>query len=128
MGGGQDRKRCIICKDLHNPSVSCDQHRQSTIITAVIKDIDTSGVKDNDLVNNPSHYADSWEFEVYEAIHGLLQKHYGGCDPYKIWQTGQELKYRLRAGLKQYDGLTIEESAQLDIAKAMRCRQMRDES
>lgn len=74
-----------------------------------------------DQVKNPSHYT-SYEFEVYEAIKYLLNTHYQDATPYDIWQVGNELKYRFRAGFKE-DG----HNGAQDLAKAMRCRQMRDE-
>ena len=78
-------------------------------------------VENNPEVDNPSHYAESYEFEVYEVIKWILDTYYQQASPYDIWQVGQELKYRFRAGLKE-DG----HNGAQDIAKAMRCRQMRD--
>ena len=78
-------------------------------------------------VNSPSHYAGAYPFEVYKARALLLDTYCTEMKPSDLGLLNEELKYRLRAGLKQYDGLTIEESAQRDIAKAMRCRQMREE-
>lgn len=78
-------------------------------------------------VDSPSHYAGSYPFEVFKARALLLDTWCKDLSPSDIGLLNEELKYRFRAGLKQYDGLTIEESAQRDIAKAMRLRQMREE-
>ena len=78
-------------------------------------------------INSPSHYKGAYPFEVYTARALLLDTFCTEMKPSDLGLLNEELKYRLRAGLKQYDGLTLEESAQRDIAKAMRCREMRED-
>jgi len=61
----------------------------------------------SDMVNSPSHYL-SYPIEVKEIIRTVLSE-----EGYKGWCLGNELKYRLRAGLKNPDKL------QEDMDKAM---------
>ena len=107
------------CSSCSEPYGHADDCVYTYIESASIKKAETPQA---DAVNNPSHYADSYPFEVYEAIKHILNTHCEGLTPYEIWQYGQELKYRFRAGLKD-DG----HNGAQDIAKAMRCRQMRGE-
>lgn len=32
MSGGQDKKRCVACKELHHPSITCELHKFETAI------------------------------------------------------------------------------------------------
>lgn len=66
-----------------------------------------------DQVNQPAHYTE-YPKEVYEIIKYVL-----GDEGFKAWCIGNELKYRLRAGLKDPEKL-IE-----DIQKAMKIREWR---
>jgi hypothetical protein len=94
-----------------------------------------------DKVTKPDYYEQSYgAFEVWQALDALVDMAIikdNGDGTYLVSQkpsesakTWTECKYRLRAGTKIYytaDGaLTDEESANRDIAKAMRCRQMRE--
>lgn len=69
----------------------------------------------NDAVNHPSHYT-AFPVEVIEIIKSAL-----GPDGFRAYCFGNEIKYRMRAGLKG------DNSAE-DIAKAMTYKKFRDES
>jgi hypothetical protein len=66
-----------------------------------------------DNVEQPAHYTE-YPKEVYEIIKFVL-----GDDGFKAWCIGNELKYRLRAGLKDKDKMYE------DLDKAMKVRSWR---
>ena len=66
-----------------------------------------------DNVKHPSHYADNYPVEVIDIIRELL-----GEDGFKAYCFGNEIKYRMRAGLKG-------DNAEEDIAKAMQYMEFR---
>ena len=72
-----------------------------------------------DNVKHPSHYT-SYRFEVCDIIAYILNTYYHDAEPYECYTIGNEIKYRLRAGLKD-DG----HNGAQDIAKAMQYRHMR---
>lgn len=67
-----------------------------------------------DIVKQPSHYARL----TIEPITYIMR------NGFEFWR-GNPIKYISRAGHKQYDGMTIEESEQVDIKKAIRMLEMR---
>lgn len=69
----------------------------------------------NDLVNHPPHYT-AFPVEVIEIIKAAL-----GPEGFKAYCFGNEIKYRMRAGLK---GDNVEQ----DIAKAMTYKRFREEA
>lgn len=71
------------------------------------KSTDKPSSSKEDMVNSPSHYTD-YPMEVKDIIRTVLSE-----EQYKGWCLGNELKYRLRAGLKNPDKL------QEDMDKAM---------
>ena len=70
--------------------------------------------KQDDKVYRPSHYT---EYKV-EPIEFIMTN---GLD----FATGNIIKYALRAGKKQYEGMTIDESAITDLEKVRRYAEMR---
>ncbi len=44
MGGGQDRKRCVVCKELHHSAEGCNNHISDGVMgtTGPIKNQDSS--------------------------------------------------------------------------------------
>ncbi len=73
-------------------------------------------VEDN--VNHPNHYKGAYPFEVIDVIEFVLDSvHCSHLDPFESYCLGNELKYRLRAGLK--------DNAAEDIAKAMKYMEFR---
>ena len=79
-------------------------------------------------VENPNHYAGVYRFEVYQVIEYILNTFYKDATPYECFQVGNQIKYRLRAGFKIYDGLDSVQSGSRDIEKAVRCKEMVDEN
>lgn len=71
-----------------------------------------------DQVQQPSHYTE-YPKEVVDIIRFVLED--SGLSPFDAWCVGNELKYRLRAGLKDKDKLYQ------DIDKAMKVRSWRVE-
>jgi hypothetical protein len=78
----------------------------------------------NDIVRdpvNPSHYKDVFPIEVIKMIEAVFKDVYG--EDYKIamdgYMLGNELKYRFRAGFKEYSGMVE------DIQKALQYNTMR---
>lgn len=69
----------------------------------------------NDAVNHPSHYA-AFPVEVIDIIRFVL-----GPDGFRAYCFGNEIKYRMRAGLKG-------DNAAEDIAKAMTYKKFRGEA
>lgn len=65
-----------------------------------------------DAVNHPAHYT-SYPVEVIDMIHAVL-----GDEGFKAYCLGNEIKYRMRAGLKGYGAE--------DLAKAMKYKEFRD--
>jgi hypothetical protein len=73
-------------------------------------------VEKPDLVNHPSHYT-RHPVEVIDIIRDALTRVYGP-EGYKAYCLGNEIKYRMRAGLK---GDPVE-----DISKAMKYLEFRE--
>ncbi len=75
--------------------------------------------KTTDKVNHPSHYKGAYPLEVKEIIAVVLNwcAVTGDMSAWEIYCFGNELKYRLRAGLK--------DNAVEDIAKAMKYMEFR---
>jgi hypothetical protein len=69
----------------------------------------------DDAVNHPGHYT-AFPVEVIEIIKASL-----GPDGFRAYCFGNEIKYRMRAGLKG-------DNAAEDIAKAMAYKKFRDEA
>jgi hypothetical protein len=69
-----------------------------------------------DPVNHPQHYT-AFPVEVKEIIQDVLTRAYGP-DGYRAYCLGNEIKYRMRAGLKG-------EAAE-DIDKAMKYMEFRE--
>jgi len=69
----------------------------------------------NDAVNHPSHYT-AFPVEVIEIIKAAL-----GPDGFRAYCFGNEIKYRMRAGLKG-------DNAVEDVAKAMTYKRFREEA
>ncbi len=69
----------------------------------------------NDPVNHPSHYT-AFPVEVIEIIKVAL-----GPDGFRAYCFGNEIKYRMRAGIKG-------DNAAEDIAKAMAYKRFREEA
>lgn len=65
-----------------------------------------------DMVNHPSHYT-AYPVEVIDMIRAVL-----GPDGFEAYCLGNEIKYRMRAGLKGDPGQ--------DLAKAMKYKEFRD--
>ena len=65
-----------------------------------------------DMVNRPSHYT-AYPVEVIDMIKAVL-----GLDGFKAYCLGNEIKYRMRAGLKGDPGE--------DLAKAMKYKEFRN--
>lgn len=70
---------------------------------------------ETDAVNHPSHYI-AFPVEVIEIIKAAL-----GPEGFRAYCFGNEIKYRMRAGLKG-------DNAAEDIAKAMTYKKFRDEA
>ena len=66
-----------------------------------------------DQVNHPSHYT-AYPVEVIDMIRKVL-----GPEGFKAYCLGNEIKYRMRAGLKG-------DNADQDIAKAMKYKEFRE--
>ena len=66
---------------------------------------------------NPSHYKEQYPFEVIEVMRKMLTP-----EQFKGYCLGNEIKYRMRAGLK--DPSKIEE----DINKALWYKKERDDN
>jgi hypothetical protein len=78
-----------------------------------------AAVKENpapDLVNHPSHYT-AHPREVIDIIKDQLLAEYG-LDGFRAYCWGNEIKYRMRAGLKG--------DAAQDIEKAMKYKEFRE--
>lgn len=71
--------------------------------------------KHNDAVNHPSHYT-AFPVEVIEIIKAAL-----GPDGFRAYCFGNEIKYRMRAGLKGLNALE-------DVSKAMTYKQFREDA
>lgn len=69
---------------------------------------------DRSIVEHPAHYT-AYPLEVIDIIRRTL-----GDDGFRAYCFGNEIKYRMRAGLK---GANVEE----DIAKAMMYKKFRTE-
>lgn len=67
-----------------------------------------------DIVEKPNHYA-QWDIEPIVFIMN---------NGFEFWR-GNIIKYVSRAGTKQYDGLSQEQSEITDLRKAQRYCQMR---
>ena len=67
----------------------------------------------SDAVNHPSHYT-AYPVEVIDMIRKVL-----GPEGFKAYCLGNEIKYRMRAGLKG-------DNAAQDIAKAMKYKEFRE--
>lgn len=67
-----------------------------------------------DLVNHPGHYT-KWAIEPITFI----------MENNLPFHAGNIVKYSVRAGSKQYDGMSIEESEIVDLRKAIRYAEMR---
>ena len=67
-----------------------------------------------DMVSHPSHYT-SFPVEVINIIRMAL-----GPDGFKAYCFGNEIKYRMRAGIKT-------DNADMDIQKAMMYKKFREE-
>lgn len=67
----------------------------------------------SDNVNHPSHYT-AYPAEVIYMVKAVL-----GVEGFKAYCLGNEIKYRMRAGLKG-------DNAAEDIAKAMKYKEFRD--
>lgn len=67
-----------------------------------------------DIVERPSHYVDGM---VIEPIEFIMKNELG-------FAVGNVIKYICRAGKKQYDGKTLEESYLIDLAKSKRYIEM----
>lgn len=74
---------------------------------------DLSHKNANDDVKHPAHYT-AYPVEVIEIIKLVL-----GPDGFRAYCLGNEIKYRMRAGLKG-------DNAAQDIAKAMTYKQFRE--
>lgn len=68
-----------------------------------------------EVVKHPSHYT-AYPVEVIDIIKATL-----GDDGFKAYCLGNEIKYRMRAGLKG-------DNAEEDIAKAMQYMEFRNNS
>lgn len=71
---------------------------------------------EKDMVNHPSHYT-AYPVEVIEMIRLILTHKYG-AEGFEAYCFGNELKYRLRLGLKG--------SAEQDKGKAMKYMEFRE--
>jgi hypothetical protein len=111
--------RCAL--KLHKPCHDCGQFdaaddlpqfTDNTIIGAERPTVDTA-IPDSDAVHSPAHYKGHYPFEVTtDCIREVLLSFMAtDLNHYEAYCLGNELKYRLRAGLK---GDAVE-----DIAKAM---------
>lgn len=67
-----------------------------------------------DMVNQPPHYA-KWKIEPITFI----------MENNLPFHTGNLIKYSVRAGSKQYDGMSLEESEIVDLQKVIRYAEMR---
>lgn len=72
----------------------------------------------NDNVNNPTHYT-SYPKEVKDIIEFVLED--SELPPFKSWCLGNELKYRLRAGLKDKDKL-VEDMEKAEVFRKWRSK------
>ena len=75
---------------------------------------DDYDVDDDDIVNQPTHYA-RW---VIEPITYIMR------NGFEFWR-GNIVKYASRAGFKLYAGKTQEESEIIDLEKVIRYSEMR---
>lgn len=72
--------------------------------------------KHEDTVDHPNHYT-AYPVEVISQIKAVLRMAYGE-DAFKAYCLGNEIKYRMRAGMKG--------DAAEDIAKAQKYREFRE--
>lgn len=73
----------------------------------------------SDNVNHPSHYTAYPAYPAYPAEVIYMVKAVLGVEGFKAYCLGNEIKYRMRAGLKG-------DNAAEDIAKAMKYKEFRD--
>ena len=64
-----------------------------------------------DLVHSPAHYTKGRKYEPWEVI----------IDWELDFFLGTALKYITRAGRKQYAGMTMRQSGETDLMKAIEC-------
>ena len=99
----EDGSACITCKHygLDWCEEPCSQCLHGSPSSGILKwEPKSDSSKDNDPVNHPAHY-NNYPKEVKDIIRFIL-----GDEGYRFYCMGNELKYRLRAGLKDPSKLT----------------------